>query len=227
LAAKCGCFVADMGRVLGGMSVALYSRAMAKKKVSDFLVERLTEWGVSLVYGYAGDGINGILGALGRASDGPRLIQPPHEELCALMATAHAKYSGKVGVCLVTHGPGAVHALNGLYDAKLDHQPVVAILGQVSQAAGGYAELLGLEAVRVASVEALQAAFQTAFTAERPLLIEAITDPKATRQAAAGVRLRRCRSAGRATPSRTTPGAWLSGERRLLCSVATRGVVLK
>jgi thiamine pyrophosphate-dependent acetolactate synthase large subunit-like protein len=150
---------------------------MAKKKVSDFLVERLTEWGVSLVYGYAGDGINGILGALGRASDGPRLIQPPHEELCALMATAHAKYSGKVGVCLVTHGPGAVHALNGLYDAKLDHQPVVAILGQVSQAAGGYAELLGLEAVRVASVEALQAAFQTAFTAERPLLIEAITDP--------------------------------------------------
>src|SRR4051812_36198027 len=119
------------------MSVAPYPRAMAKKKVSDFLVERLTAWGVSLVYGYAGDGINGILGALGRATDGPRLIQPPHEELCALMATAHAKYSGKVGVCLVTQGPGAVHALNGLYDAKLDHQPVVAILGQVSQAAGG------------------------------------------------------------------------------------------
>lgn len=110
---------------------------MAKKKVSDFLVERLTQWGVNLVYGYAGDGINGILGALGRATNGPRLIQPPHEELCALMATAHAKFSGKVGVCLVTQGPGAVHALNGLYDAKLDHQPVVAILGQVSQAAGG------------------------------------------------------------------------------------------
>jgi pyruvate dehydrogenase (quinone) len=119
------------------MGVAHCPRAMAKKKVSDFLVDRLTEWGVNLVYGYAGDGINGILGALGRASDGPRLIQPPHEELCALMATAHAKYSGKVGVCLVTQGPGAVHALNGLYDAKLDHQPVVAILGQVSQAAGG------------------------------------------------------------------------------------------
>jgi pyruvate dehydrogenase (quinone) len=110
---------------------------MSKKKVADFLVERLTAWGVNLVYGYAGDGINGILGALGRATNGPRLIQPPHEELCALMATAHAKYSGKVGVCLVTQGPGAVHALNGLYDAKLDHQPVVAILGQVSQSAGG------------------------------------------------------------------------------------------
>jgi pyruvate dehydrogenase (quinone) len=110
---------------------------MANKKVSDFLVERLTAWGVEVVYGYSGDGINGILGALGRAGNHPRLIQAPHEELCALMATGHAKYSGKVGVCLVTQGPGAVHALNGLYDAKLDHQPVVAILGQVSQSAAG------------------------------------------------------------------------------------------
>jgi len=107
------------------------------KKVSDFLIERLTHWGVDTIYGYSGDGINGILGALGRANNKPRLIQPPHEELCALMATAHAKYTGKVGVCLVTQGPGAVHALNGLYDAKLDHQPVVAILGQVSRSAGG------------------------------------------------------------------------------------------
>jgi pyruvate dehydrogenase (quinone) len=110
---------------------------MPKKKVSDFLVERLTAWGVDVVYGYSGDGINGILGALGRAGNRPRFIQPPHEELCALMATGHAKYTGKVGVCLVTQGPGAVHALNGLYDAKLDHQPVVAILGQVSQSAAG------------------------------------------------------------------------------------------
>ncbi|MDF3064936.1 MAG: hypothetical protein K0R38_537 [Polyangiaceae bacterium] len=110
---------------------------MATQKVSDFLVERLTAWGVEVVYGYSGDGINGILGALGRAKNPPRFIQPPHEELCALMATGHAKYSGKVGVCLVTQGPGAVHALNGLYDAKLDHQPVVAILGQVSQSAAG------------------------------------------------------------------------------------------
>jgi pyruvate dehydrogenase (quinone) len=110
---------------------------MATNKVSDFLVQRLTAWGVEVVYGYSGDGINGILGALGRAGNRPRFIQPPHEELCALMATGHAKYSGKVGVCLVTQGPGAVHALNGLYDAKLDHQPVVAILGQVSQSASG------------------------------------------------------------------------------------------
>jgi pyruvate dehydrogenase (quinone) len=110
---------------------------MTPDKVSDFLVRRLTAWGVEVVYGYSGDGINGILGALGRAQNRPRLIQPPHEELCALMATGHAKYSGKVGVCLVTQGPGAVHALNGLYDAKLDHQPVVAILGQVSQSAAG------------------------------------------------------------------------------------------
>jgi pyruvate dehydrogenase (quinone) len=110
---------------------------MAKLKVSDFLVQRLTAWGVDVVYGYSGDGINGILGALGRAENRPRFIQPPHEELCALMATGHAKYTGKVGVCLVTQGPGAVHALNGLYDAKLDHQPVVAIVGQVSQSASG------------------------------------------------------------------------------------------
>lgn len=110
---------------------------MAQVTVSDFLVERLTAWGVDVVYGYSGDGINGILGALGRANNRPRLVQPPHEELCALMATGHAKYSGKVGVCLVTQGPGAVHALNGLYDAKLDHQPVVAILGQVAQSASG------------------------------------------------------------------------------------------
>jgi pyruvate dehydrogenase (quinone) len=110
---------------------------MAKNKVSDFLVQRLVAWGVDVIYGYSGDGINGILGALGRADQRPRFIQPPHEELCALMATGHAKYSGKVGVCLVTQGPGAIHALNGLYDAKLDHQPVVAILGQVSQSASG------------------------------------------------------------------------------------------
>lgn len=104
---------------------------------SDFLIDRLNAWGVEVIYGYSGDGINGILGALGRAEKRPRFLQPAHEELCALMAAGHAKYSGKVGVCLVTQGPGAVHALNGLYDAKLDHQPVVAIIGQVAQSAGG------------------------------------------------------------------------------------------
>src|SRR5215217_2596464 len=107
------------------------------KKVSDFIVQRLAEWGVTRIFGYSGDGINGILGALGRANNTPELIPPPHEELCALMATGHAKFTGQVGVCLATQGPGAIHLLNGLYDARLDHQPVVAIIGQQSQMSMG------------------------------------------------------------------------------------------
>jgi pyruvate dehydrogenase (quinone) len=111
--------------------------APAKPKVSDFIVARLQDWGVRRIYGYSGDGINGLLGALGRAGNKPEFIQPPHEELAAFMATAHAKYTGEPGVCLVTQGPGAIHALNGLYDAKLDHQPVVALVGQVARSAMG------------------------------------------------------------------------------------------
>jgi pyruvate dehydrogenase (quinone) len=101
--------------------------------VSDFIVQRLTAWGVERIYGYPGDGINGILGALNRAGNRPEFIQAPHEELASLMACAHAKFTGQPGVCLATQGPGAVHLLNGLYDAKLDHQPVVAIVGQPAQ----------------------------------------------------------------------------------------------
>src|SRR5476649_1363893 len=97
---------------------------------SDFLVHRLHQWGVHRIYGYPGDGINGILGALERSGDGMRFIQVRHEEMAAFMACAHAKFTGEVGVCLATSGPGAIHLLNGLYDAKLDHQPVVAIVGQ-------------------------------------------------------------------------------------------------
>lgn len=108
-----------------------------ESKVSDFILERLRDWGVTRIYGYSGDGINGLLGALDRAGNQPELIQPPHEELCAFMACAHAKYTGQVGVCLATQGPGAIHLLNGLYDAKLDHQPVVAIVGQVARSARG------------------------------------------------------------------------------------------
>src|SRR5207302_11212082 len=89
------------------------------------------------IYGYPGDGINGILGALERASNEPRFIQVRHEEMAAFMATGHAKWTGDVGVCLATSGPGAIHLLNGLYDAKLDHQPVVAIVGQQARAALG------------------------------------------------------------------------------------------
>src|SRR3954467_3279852 len=110
----------------------------AGQKVGDFIAARLRAWGVTRVYGYAGDGINGIIGGIQRAGNQPRFIQPPHEELAAFMACAHAKYTGEVGVCMGTSGPGAIHLLNGLYDAKLDHQPVVAIVGQqVRTALGG------------------------------------------------------------------------------------------
>ncbi len=97
--------------------------------VSDFILQRLSEWGVSRIYGYPGDGINGLLGAMNR-SDKLRFIQTRHEEMAAFMACAHAKFTGETGVCMATSGPGAIHLLNGLYDAKMDHQPVVAIVGQ-------------------------------------------------------------------------------------------------
>src|SRR5665811_2408218 len=105
--------------------------------VSDFLVKRLSEWGVKRIFGYPGDGINGIMGALGRAPDKIDFIQVRHEEMAAFMATAHAKFTDEVGVCLATSGPGAIHLLNGLYDAKKDHRPVVAIVGQAATTAIG------------------------------------------------------------------------------------------
>ena len=105
--------------------------------VSDFLIDRLSEWGVNRIFGYPGDGINGIMGALNRAAGKLEFIQVRHEETAAFMACAHAKFTGETGVCLATSGPGAIHLLNGLYDAKLDHQPVVAIVGQQKRAALG------------------------------------------------------------------------------------------
>jgi pyruvate dehydrogenase (quinone) len=105
--------------------------------VSDFLLERLGEWGIRRIFGYPGDGINGLMGALNRAGDAFEFVQVRHEEMAAFMACAHAKFTGQVGVCLATSGPGAIHLLNGLYDAKLDHQPVVAIVGQQARAALG------------------------------------------------------------------------------------------
>jgi pyruvate dehydrogenase (quinone) len=105
--------------------------------VSDFLVERLIDWGCRRVYGYPGDGINGVMGALRRAEDKIRFIQVRHEEMAAFMACAHAKFTGEIGICMATSGPGAIHLLNGLYDAKMDHQPVVAIVGQQARAALG------------------------------------------------------------------------------------------
>jgi pyruvate dehydrogenase (quinone) len=98
--------------------------------VADFILKRLREWGIHRIYGYPGDGINGFLGALDRADPDPEFIQARHEEMAAFMACGHAKFTGEVGVCMATSGPGAIHLLNGLYDAKLDHAPVVAIVGQ-------------------------------------------------------------------------------------------------
>jgi pyruvate dehydrogenase (quinone) len=104
--------------------------------VGDYLLDRLATWGIRRVYGYPGDGINGLLGAFERSSNGSRrggrvqFTQVRHEEMAAFMACAHAKFTGELGVCMATSGPGAVHLLNGLYDAKLDHQPVLAIVGQ-------------------------------------------------------------------------------------------------
>jgi thiamine pyrophosphate-dependent acetolactate synthase large subunit-like protein len=98
--------------------------------VADHVLERLTQWDVHRIYGFPGDGINGLLGAFERRTQDLQFVQVRHEEMAAFMACAHAKWTGDVGVCCATSGPGAIHLLNGLYDAKLDHQPVVAIVGQ-------------------------------------------------------------------------------------------------
>src|SRR4051812_23476492 len=107
------------------------------KSVSDQLVERLQQWGIRRIYGYPGDGINGIIGAIGRAGDAINYVQVRHEEMAAFMACAHYKFTGEVGICLATSGPGAIHLLNGLYDAKMDHAGVLAIVGQQARAAIG------------------------------------------------------------------------------------------
>ena len=116
-------------------------------KVADFLLKRLSAWGIKRIYGYPGDGINGILGGLERNKELFEFVQVRHEEMAAFMATAHAKFTGEVGVCLATSGPGAIHLLNGLYDAKMDHQPVVAIVGQSARSAigGSYQQEVDLQ----------------------------------------------------------------------------------
>jgi pyruvate dehydrogenase (quinone) len=117
------------------------------RTVGDFFVERLHEWGVRRIFGYPGDGINGVLGALNRAKGKIEFIQVRHEEMAAFMASAHAKFSGELGVCLSTGGPGASHLITGLYDAKLDHMPVLAITGQAPRTARGshYQQELNLD----------------------------------------------------------------------------------
>lgn len=122
---------------------------MSNETVSDFLLKRLSEWNVQRIFGYAGDGINDIMGALDRAGDRFDFIQTRHEEMAAFMACGHAKFTGEVGVCLATSGPGAIHLLNGLYDAKKDHRPVVAIVGQQARSSlgGDYQQEVDLAAL--------------------------------------------------------------------------------
>lgn len=114
--------------------------------VSDFILQRLGDWKIEKIFGYPGDGINGLLGAMNR-NQSIRFIQTRHEEMAAFMACGHAKFTGEVGVCMATSGPGAIHLLNGLYDAKLDHQPVVAIIGQQKGASlgSGYQQEVDLQ----------------------------------------------------------------------------------
>ncbi|MBV9332803.1 MAG: thiamine pyrophosphate-requiring protein, partial [Candidatus Eremiobacteraeota bacterium] len=114
---------------------------------SAFLLQRLVDWGVRRIYGYPGDGINGLLGALEVFDEKIEFIQVRHEEMAAFMACAHAKFTGEVGVCMATSGPGAIHLLNGLYDAKSDHVPVVAIVGQAATPAlgGAYQQEVDLQ----------------------------------------------------------------------------------
>ncbi|MCM6777695.1 thiamine pyrophosphate-requiring protein [Nocardia sp. CDC159] len=156
-------------------------------QVADHVVQRLREWGVDQVFGYPGDGINGLVAAFGRADNRPRFVQARHEEMAAFEATGYAKFSGRVGVCTATSGPGAIHLLNGLYDAKLDHVPVVAIVGQTARSAmgGSYQQEVDLQALfkDVASdylVEvnvpsqlpnALDRAFRTAMTRRSPTAV--------------------------------------------------------
>jgi pyruvate dehydrogenase (quinone) len=125
------------------------SRSHHGADVGDFLLTRLREWGVEHVFAYPGDGINGIVVAFGEADNQPQFVQARHEEMAALAAVGYAKFSGKVGVCLATSGPGAIHLLNGLYDAKLDHVPVVAIVGQTARTAmgGAYQQEVDLQAL--------------------------------------------------------------------------------
>src|SRR4051812_17019786 len=145
--------------------------------VGQFLLERLSEWGIKRIYGYPGDGINGILGAFHEVGDRIEFTQVRHEELASFAACAHAKFTGEVGVCMATSGPGAIHLLNGLYDAKLDHQPVVAIVGQQARLSLGadYQQEVDLDAlykdVAGEFVQTLMVPGQTAHLVDRAMRV--------------------------------------------------------
>jgi pyruvate dehydrogenase (quinone) len=170
--------------------------------VGDHVLARLRDWGVEQVFGYPGDGINGLVVAFGSAGDRPRFIQSRHEEMSAFEAVGYAKFSGRPGVCMATSGPGAIHLLNGLYDAKLDHVPVVAIVGQTERSAmgGAYQQEVDLQALfkDVASeylVEvnvpeqlpnAVDRAFRTALTRRAPTAVIIPSDLQAEKYSPPG-----------------------------------------
>jgi pyruvate dehydrogenase (quinone) len=158
-----------------------------QRLVADLVVERLHAWGVGRLFGHSGDGINTLLGALRRAGDRPGFVQARHEENAALMAVGHAKYTGEVGVVLATQGPGAIHLLNGLYDAKLDNAPLVAIVGQQERTALGAAYQQGVDLQTLFS-DATQYV-QTVLTAEHATMVldRAFRTALATRQPCAVV----------------------------------------
>src|ERR687883_57549 len=146
------------------------------------MLERLSEWGIKRIYGYPGDGINGLVGAFHEVGDRIEFIQTSHEELAAFAATAHAKLTGEVGVCMATSGPGAIHLLNGLYDAKLDHRPVVAIVGQQVRMALGSSYMQEVDLLSLykdAASEYVQ--YCMAPEQAQPLIDRAIRIAKATR----------------------------------------------
>jgi pyruvate dehydrogenase (quinone) len=155
---------------------------MATPTTAQFFLERLADdWGVERVYGYPGDGIGGLIGAFHEVGDRLEFIQVRHEEIAAFAATAHAKFTGDVGVCLATSGPGAIHLLNGLYDAKLDHQPVLAIVGQQSRQSLGsdYQQEVDLGAlfkdVAAAFVQTLMVPEQAPHLLDRAMRVAAAT----------------------------------------------------
>src|SRR6201986_4637135 len=122
----------------GSPYISLFAASSSMSQtVGDFIVQRLHQWGVRHIFGYPGDGINGVFGALNRADCKIRFVQARHEEMAAFMASAYAKFSGRLGVCIATSGPGASHLTTGLYDALMDHQPVLAIVGQQARNALG------------------------------------------------------------------------------------------
>lgn len=145
---------------------------MAGKLVADVMVERLIAWGVNRVFGYSGDGINGFMGALRRAGDSMQFVQARHEETAAFMAVGHAKYTGGVGVVTSTQGPGAVHLLNGLYDAKLDSVPVVAIIGQQSRSVLGSAYMQEIDLLTLFKDVAAQFAQMISTPEQLPMVLD-------------------------------------------------------